>query len=240
MKHKILFPLALVKKHKNRHLSFVALSVFFLISCNGVAQTVQEFSDPNSKAMVIEKPTLAVNKEKDIAPPALEKKLPKSSYKTAVWTDLMPKDDLDALLNPPDYLSEIADGSLEDQISSQVKNTLVTSNNDRYQQALVSTKVIPALDGEPIRIPGFVVPVEFNDDQLVTQFFLVPFFGACLHMPPPPPNQIIFVRYPEGLKLDSLFDPFWISGIIYTSIVEMDIAKASYSLNLHYYEKYEE
>ncbi|WP_210418634.1 DUF3299 domain-containing protein [Aliikangiella coralliicola] len=167
-------------------------------------------------------------------------KLPKTSFKTIEWTDLMPKDDLDALLNPPDYLSEIEDGSIEDQITSQVQSTIAAANDDRYQQALVSTRVVSEMNDQAIRIPGFVVPVEFDDEQIITQFFLVPFFGACIHMPPPPPNQIIFVEYPKGLQLESLYDPFWISGILQTSLVENEIAKATYSLNLQYFEKYYE
>lgn len=111
-------------------------------------------------------------------------------YPLIQWTDLMPPDDLEALLNPPAYLDEIPDGSPEDQIG----NSAGTAKDDRYQQALVSTRVRPEFDQRKIKIPGFVVPLEFNDEMVITEFFLVPFFGACIHVPPPPPNQMIHIR----------------------------------------------
>jgi hypothetical protein len=97
----------------------------------------------------------------------------------------MPPEVLAILLNPPEYIAEIEDGSAEDQISSQMKSAMNQSEEDAYQQALVSTDVNENLDGAMIRIPGFVVPLEFDEEQTISQFFLVPYFGACLHMPPP-------------------------------------------------------
>ncbi len=166
--------------------------------------------------------------------------LPASAFKTVEWVDLMPKEDLDALLNPPSYVTDVEDGSFEDQISSQIQNTLAAAGDDRYQQALSSTRIISELEGQAIRIPGFIVPLEFDDEQTITQFFLVPFFGACIHVPPPPPNQIIFVNYPKGLKLHALYDPFWISGILKTTLVENETATAAYSLEMQSYEPYTE
>ncbi|HBC56143.1 MAG TPA: DUF3299 domain-containing protein, partial [Gammaproteobacteria bacterium] len=118
-----------------------------------------------------------------------------SEFRTIQWADLMPKEDLEALLNPPGYVTDIEDGSFEDQISNQIRNTITGANDDRYYQALTSSRIVREMDGQAIRIPGFIVPLEFDDGQTITQFFLVPFFGACVHVPPPPPNQIIFVHY---------------------------------------------
>lgn len=165
--------------------------------------------------------------------------LPQSAFNTVEWTDLMPQDDLDALLSPPSYITDVEDGSFEDQISNQLQNT-IAAGDDRYQQALVSTRIVAEMNDQPVRVPGFIVPLEFNDEQSVTQFFLVPYFGACIHVPPPPPNQIIFVSYPNGLKLDSLYDPFWISGILKTSVVENETATATYTMQMQSYEMYTE
>lgn len=163
-----------------------------------------------------------------------------SQFKTIEWTDLMPKEDLDAFLNPPSYVTEVEDGSLEDQIFDQLKNSGKKKPNDPYQKALVSTQVVPEMNGKSVRIPGFIVPLEFDDDQVITQFFLVPFFGACIHVPPPPPNQIILVNAKNGIKLEVLYEPFWISGKLSTSLTENDIAVSAYTLTMHSYEKYEE
>ena len=167
-----------------------------------------------------------------------EKKLPKSAFKTIEWVNLIPKDDLDALLKPPSYVTDIEDGSAEDQIDSQIQTANEPDGNDPYQQALVSTRVIPEMDSQAVRIPGFIVPLEFDDEQTITQFFLVPFFGACLHLPPPPPNQIIFVESYEGIKVSALYDPFWVSGVLKTSLTENDLATAAYSLRMQYFENY--
>ena len=166
--------------------------------------------------------------------------LPTSSYRTTEWTDLMPKEDLEALLNPPKYVTEIQDGSVEDRIKDPLLNNQTNTADDRYQQALSSTRVIQDMDGKAIRIPGFIVPLEFDDKQTITQFFLVPWFGACIHMPPPPPNQIILINYPKGFKLDALYTPFWISGILNTSVVENDMAAAAYVMQMHSFEIYSE
>ena len=161
------------------------------------------------------------------------------SFRTVEWLDLMPKKDLDALLNPPDYISEMEEGAFEDEILTELRN-MPKEISDPYQQALVSTEVIKEMDGQRIRIPGFVVPLEFGENKKVTQFFLVPYFGACIHVPPPPPNQIIFVTSKKGLAIKELYDPLWISGIITTSRIENDVALAAYKMEMEFSEIYEE
>ena len=167
-------------------------------------------------------------------------KQPASAFKTLEWDDLMPADDLDALQNPPNYLYDFEDGSEEDEISGQLANAVTSAVNDRYQQALVSTRIIPEMNGTNIRIPGFIVPLEFDDEQTITEFFLVPYFGACIHSPPPPPNQIIYVRAPKGIQIETLYDPFWISGKLSTKLIENTMATAAYSMEMRSYEDYTE
>ena len=159
-------------------------------------------------------------------------------FETIEWPDLMPPEILAILLNPPEYIAEIEDGSAEDQISSQMKSAVNQSEEDAYQQALVSTDVNENLDGAMIRIPGFVVPLEFDEEQTISQFFLVPYFGACLHMPPPPPNQIILVNAPKGIQMSALYDPFWIEGQLSTSFQENDMATSAYAMRLQRIEPY--
>lgn len=161
------------------------------------------------------------------------------AYKTIEWTDLMPQADLDALLNPPEYLNNIDDGSLEDQISSQLEEAM-SEDDSRYQEALASTKIKSEFDNQKVRIPAFIVPLEYDENQLVTQFFLVPYFGACIHVPPPPPNQMIFAAYQQGMTLDTLYDAFWVSGTLSTSLTENDTAVSAYSINIDEIELYEE
>lgn len=159
-------------------------------------------------------------------------------YKAIEWTDLIPQEDLDALINPPDELMDIEDGSFEDQISNQVYNTLSASSDDRYQQALASTMVIEEMDGQAINLPGFVVPLEFNVDNLISQFFLVPYFGACIHMPPPPPNQMVFVSSKEGIEVEAMHNPIRVYGVLKTDLTLNRLGSSAYSLEMQRFEMY--
>lgn len=160
-------------------------------------------------------------------------------YQTIEWVQLMPADDLDALMNPPEYLNEIADGSLEDQITSQLQNSL-SADDSRYQQALTSSRIVPEFNNQLVRIPAFIVPLTYNEQQQVTELFLVPYFGACIHVPPPPPNQIIHAIYDQGMTLGALYDAFWISGKLTTAITENDTGTSAYSISIDNIEPYSE
>lgn len=154
------------------------------------------------------------------------------TYRAIDWVDLLPQDDLKALMEPPEELNNIEDGSEYDQISSQLTNTLSLASDSRYQQALVSTNVRPEYDKQKIRLPGFIVPISLDENQRVTAFFLVPYFGACIHVPPPPPNQIIFSQYPKGINNNSIYEPYWIEGTLHTSLTENDIATSAYTFTV--------
>jgi hypothetical protein len=154
------------------------------------------------------------------------------SHSTIEWTDLIPPDDLAALMNPPEDLQNIEDGSEFDQISNQIQAAVSQANDSRYQQALSSTQVRPEYNNKAIRIAGFLVPLRFGEDNSITEFFIVPYFGACIHVPPPPPNQLIFGKFPAGFELDALYDPFWIEGTLSTQIIENEMATAAYSIKI--------
>ena len=103
-----------------------------------------------------------------------------------------------------------------------------------------SSGIVSELDQKSVRIPGFVVPVEFGDDNSVTEFFLVPYFGACFHKPPPPPNQTLYVTSAEPIKYESIYDPVWVMGTIETKQIGNEIATAAYSMKLEELEPYSE
>lgn len=161
-------------------------------------------------------------------------------YKLTEWVELIPADDLETLLSPPDYLNEITDGSQQDQLAGRFEAQIEQAFDDDYQKALTSTRVMDNMDGQLIRLPGFIVPIDFNEQGEVVQFLLVPYFGACLHLPPPPPNQIILVNYPEGLTPNSLYDPYWLEGELKVELFESELANAAYKMSLHRYEIYAE
>ncbi|MGE0631124.1 MAG: DUF3299 domain-containing protein [Pseudobdellovibrionaceae bacterium] len=69
------------------------------------------------------------------------------------------------------------------------------------------------LNGKVIRMPGFMVPLEDNQ-KIVKEFLLVPTAQACIHVPPPPPNQMVLVRMEEGKGTEVQYGPIWIYGIL--------------------------
>ena len=69
--------------------------------------------------------------------------------------------------------------------------------------------------GKPIKIPGYAVPIEGDEGfDLVSEFLLVPVFGMCIHVPPPPPNQVILVKMKEPVPFELLLDAIWIFGVL--------------------------
>jgi hypothetical protein len=168
----------------------------------------------------------------DISIPITATTSPKEiEYTQIEWLDLLPEEELYILENPPAYLDEIEDGSPDDILLNEFKSQTAAAE-DRYQQALSSKNIRAEFNSRHVRIPGFIVPLEFNDQQMITAFFFVPYFGACIHMPPPPPNQMIYGEYKAGIHLDSLYDPFWIEGTMSTTLVENEMATAAYSINV--------
>ncbi|MBL6942019.1 MAG: DUF3299 domain-containing protein [Rhodospirillales bacterium] len=77
---------------------------------------------------------------------------------------------------------------------------------DRRNQAVVNN-----LDDQQVRIPGYALPLEYSETG-VQEFLLVPYIGACIHTPPPPPNQMVFVQLNQTFKADDLYMPVWVSG----------------------------
>lgn len=86
-----------------------------------------------------------------------------------------------------------------------------------------ATAVNPEIVGTEVRLPGYVLPLEF-DGQKVTSFLLVPYAGACIHTPPPPANQMVHVTYPDGIEVSGLFTPVWIEGKMSAEFLVQDVS----------------
>jgi hypothetical protein len=97
----------------------------------------------------------------------------------------------------------------------------------------------PSLDGQQVRIPGFVVPLEEGKEGL-TEFLLVPYFGACIHSPPPPANQIVHVLPRTAAKGLRSMDAVWISGTMKRQRNDSYMGASSYRLEARLVEPYSE
>lgn len=89
--------------------------------------------------------------------------------------------------------------------------------------------VVQALDGKRVEIGGYVVPLDL-DARSVTELLLVPFVGACIHVPPPPSNQVIHVTAEQPMLIKGLFDPVWVTGRLSVQLTSTGLADAGYTL----------
>jgi uncharacterized protein len=154
-----------------------------------------------------------------------------SAPRVLAWEELMPPGEMDRLAKMYDaYLANLgAAGSMIAEGSSQ----------DSMEQ-IGTFNVVSELDGKTVRLPGFPVPFDFNASAGVKEFLLVPYFGACIHTPPPPPNQVVYIHSETPITLKSLWDPIWVEGVLTTKKRESDIGDAAYTLTVRLVEPYTE
>lgn len=142
------------------------------------------------------------------------------TYKEIMWDGLIPADFTPAAIMAKyaDQLAQIVDGSPE-------ASALYIKMQEEFNNAPVNE----ALNETLIRLPGFIAPLEYTDD-LITEFLLVPYFGACIHVPPPPVNQTVLVKTDEGqgIKPEEAYYPVWVMGKLTTEKSTTELAEAGY------------
>ncbi|MGD2119579.1 MAG: DUF3299 domain-containing protein [Chromatiales bacterium] len=98
------------------------------------------------------------------------------------------------------------------------------------EKAWSEAPIVQTLEGKKVKLPGFVVPLE-SDGKKVSEFLLVPYYGACIHVPPPPANQTVLVTVPKGeASIRRAFDTVWVTGTMHTKTFKNDLATAGYHL----------
>lgn len=93
-----------------------------------------------------------------------------------------------------------------------------------------STGVRTDWNGQIVRLPGFIVPIDYSGTG-VTAFILVPFVGACVHVPPPPANQLVFVTTEKPYESAGLFEPITVTGMFGTASTSTQLADIAYALS---------
>lgn len=114
--------------------------------------------------------------------------------------------------------------------------SLYEKMSDEFNNAPANTEFAD----KNVSIPGFIAPLEqFNG--MITEFLLVPYFGACIHMPPPPSNQTLYVKVAPDFEIrnEDAYDPIWVSGKLSISNTTTDIGNASYQINEALISKYQ-
>ena len=79
------------------------------------------------------------------------------------------------------------------------------------------------MDGQMVRMPGYVLPLEFEGES-IEEFLLVPYVGACIHVPTPPRNQMVFVRLNQSYAIEDQYEPVWITGRMKTRAVDVSLS----------------
>jgi hypothetical protein len=130
------------------------------------------------------------------------------SYRELKWDALVPKGwdpmrEFPALRGGASRLGLLGDG--DPQVQSLMK---------QMRQVWDNAPTVPELDGVAVRLPGYVVPLETAKDGGLKEFLLVPYFGACIHTPPPPANQIVHVKTARAVAGVRSMDAVWVSGTL--------------------------
>jgi hypothetical protein len=166
-----------------------------------------------------------------------------------MWADLAPKLDLDnpfsklsreqllafsdiamvrerrargEKLSPIDVSDEQASLRKLEQAGIDVDGLLAKRKEIAERKRAHDQAVNTGLNGQIVRLPGYVLPLEFTG-KMVTEFLLVPWVGACIHTPPPPPNQIVHVKADKPVETHGMFLPVWVTGQIATGATKKSL-----------------
>ena len=145
------------------------------------------------------------------------------------WRDLIPTD-----FHPEDVLEKNNYSQLDD-LDPRAQEIL-----QEYFDEVNRAPTVKELSGRMVKIPGYVVPLE-SDGKVTSEFLLVPSFGACRHVPPPPANQIIHVRaVGKGtVAARKWYDVVWVVGKLTIERLENDLGNAGYTIDAERIEPYE-
>ena len=133
-------------------------------------------------------------------------------YRDLNWLDIIPKEDVAALEDPK-------------------QQVVVRHLGNKRSKQIGTYHVIDAMNGVRAQLSGYVVPLDSDDKGQMTSFLFVPFYGACIHVPPPPPNQIIYAKLARGVPTPNIWDPFWLRGTLRAQTFKSDVAGAAYTMD---------
>lgn len=145
------------------------------------------------------------------------------------WDTLIPED-----FRPDKIMAQFGDINELDDDDPRTQKIL-----EELEAVWAEAPVVESLDGKRVKLPGFVVPIE-GDGKKVSEFLLVPYYGACIHVPPPPANQTVYVKVPKGdAKIREAFDTVWVTGTLSAKSFTSDLATAGYQIEAEEVTAYE-
>ncbi|MEM1267397.1 MAG: DUF3299 domain-containing protein [Pseudomonadota bacterium] len=136
------------------------------------------------------------------------------------WGDLIPEGETAILMEQLRGIGVVQHGQLSTGFTQERDAELTTEFN-----------------GARVRLPGFVVPLDFSASG-TSAFVLAPFVGACIHVPPPPPNQLVFVTTERPYRSKGLFEPVYVTGLFDTVATGTEVAEVGYAISADRVERY--
>lgn len=106
-----------------------------------------------------------------------------------------------------------------------------------YVSGTTASAELKAVDGQEVKLPGFMVPLEDNSKS-VTEFLLVPSPQACIHVPPPPPNQMVYVKMDGSEKTEVAYGPIWVYAKLRMTVHKHMYGESSFEMVGHHIEPY--
>ena len=149
-----------------------------------------------------------------------------SDWRTLTWEELMPKG-----WDPSAPMRDKAPGLVREGSSAEL--ALMREMREIWDKAPTRTE----LAGVRVRLPGYVVPLEQADGK-ISEFLLVPYFGACIHSPPPPANQIVHVTLKSPVAARTM-DVVWVSGTMSTDRRDTGMGVSGYAISGEKVERYQ-
>ena len=204
---------------------------FYLSGCGAVTNETLEKSSKS-----VAESTSGTEKLKQ----ASNSKVSETVFETLAWEDLLPEGEEQVLDKLYSDFFEAQETQLRQQIplsqagkpEGDIMSLIEEGSAQDTMEQIGTYNVVNDLDGAKVRLPGYVVPLDFKASSEYTQFLLVPYFGACLHTPPPPPNQIIYVKSSPAAKITDIYEPVWIEGVMKTGEFSTDLGNSAYQLTL--------
>jgi hypothetical protein len=127
-----------------------------------------------------------------------------------------------------EQIDKLFDGSEESQIEIA-----------EIEEMMAYAPVVESLDGQRVKLPGYVVPLDFDGQSEMKEFLLVPYYGACIHTPPPPANQVVHANAKKAIVVEDTYMPVWAIGTLSTETINSNLAEAGYRLQIERIEPFE-
>jgi hypothetical protein len=136
---------------------------------------------------------------------------------TITWDDLMPEGEWERL----------------DALHEETPELLQLNHFGEEQAPQIGTfNVVEPLLGHRVRMPGYILPLDIQAGGAVDEFLLVPYYGACVHEPPPPPNQIVHVVADQPMQVDEPWTAVWVTGRLTSDRNHNDLGDAAYTIRM--------